>query len=123
MLMLAATCAVFLPALARGQIFGQPVRGAVSPVGIGVVVGAFLFGLGMQLGGGCASGTLYTAGGGSVRMMITLSGFVAGALLGAVHLPWWEQWPAAKPISLVTRFGAPVGLAISLAAFCAVAAA
>jgi uncharacterized membrane protein YedE/YeeE len=30
----------------------------VSPVGISVVVGAFMFGVGMQLGGGCASGTL-----------------------------------------------------------------
>jgi uncharacterized membrane protein YedE/YeeE len=123
MLMLALTCLVFFPALARGELFGQAVRGSVSPIGVGVVFGAFLFGIGMQLGGGCASGTLYTAGGGSVRMMITLVAFVAGAVLGAVHLPWWEQWPAAKPLSLVTRFGAPVALAISLAAFCAVAAA
>ena len=71
MLMLAATCVVFLPVLAHGQIFGQQVRGAVSPVGVPVIVGAFLFGVGMQLGGGCASGTLYTAGGGSVRMLAT----------------------------------------------------
>ena len=62
MLMLAVTCAVFLPVLAHGHIFGQPVRGAVAPVGISVLVGAFLFGVGMQLGGGCASGTLYTVG-------------------------------------------------------------
>ena len=27
--------------------------------------GAFVFGAGMQLGGGCASGTLFTVGGGS----------------------------------------------------------
>ena len=31
MLMLAVTCAVFLPLLAHGQIFGQPIHGSVSP--------------------------------------------------------------------------------------------
>src|SRR5689334_5812497 len=73
MLMLAVTCAVFLPLLAHGQLFGQQLRGAVAPVGISVIAGAFLFGVGMQLGGGCASGTLYTVGGGSVRMLATLT--------------------------------------------------
>jgi uncharacterized membrane protein YedE/YeeE len=52
--------------------------------------GAFLFGLGMQLGGGCASGTLYTAGGGNTRMLVTLVFFIAGSALGAWHLPWWS---------------------------------
>jgi uncharacterized membrane protein YedE/YeeE len=54
MLMLAITCAVFFPLLAAGTVFGQTVRGSVSPIGAGVAVGAFMFGLGMQLGGGCA---------------------------------------------------------------------
>src|SRR5688572_19599031 len=62
MLMLAVTCIVFFPLLASGSFLGQTLRGSVSPVGIGVAAGAFIFGLGMQLGGGCASGTLYTAG-------------------------------------------------------------
>lgn len=52
MLMLAVTCAVFLPILASGTMFGQTVRGSVSPLGVSVIVGAFLFGTGMQLGGG-----------------------------------------------------------------------
>src|SRR5207247_7821126 len=67
MLMLAAASIVFFPALASGHLFGQAVRGSVSPVGVSVAAGAFLFGVGMQLGGGCASGTLYTAGGGNTR--------------------------------------------------------
>ena len=33
---------------------------------------SFIFGMGMQLGGGCGSGTLFTVGGGSTRMVITL---------------------------------------------------
>jgi uncharacterized membrane protein YedE/YeeE len=44
----------------------------------------------MQLGGGCASGTLYTAGGGNTRMLVTLIFFIAGSALGAWHLPWWS---------------------------------
>jgi hypothetical protein len=123
MLMLALTCVVFFPVLASGHFFGQAVRGSISPLGIGVVVGAFLFGLGMQLGGGCASGTLYTASGGDLRMVVTLMAFIAGAVLGSAHLPWWESLPALKPLSLVTTLGAWAGLAASLLAFGVVAAA
>jgi uncharacterized membrane protein YedE/YeeE len=52
MLMIAVTALVFLPALDAGQLFGQPVRGAVAGLGVSLLVGAFLFGAGMQLGGG-----------------------------------------------------------------------
>jgi hypothetical protein len=121
MLMLAVTCAVFLPLLAHGQIFGQPVRGAVAPVGVSVLAGAFLFGVGMQLGGGCASGTLYTVGGGSVRMLATLAAFIAGSVIGARHMPFWQASPALEPISLVSRFGLTASLAISLVMFAAIA--
>jgi uncharacterized membrane protein YedE/YeeE len=114
MLMLALTSAIFFPLLASGHVFGQAVRGSVSPAGVSVIVGAFLFGIGMQLGGGCASGTLYSAGGGSTRMFVTLLAFIAGSVIGAAHMPWWTATPALKPISLVTTFGAWTGLAISL---------
>lgn len=50
-------------------------------------MGAFLFGLGMQLGGGCGSGTLFTVGAGNIRMTLTLVFFVAGSVLGTMHLP------------------------------------
>jgi len=121
MLMLALTCAIFLPVLARGEIFGQPVRGAVAPVGWSVIVGAFLFGVGMQLGGGCASGTLYTVGGGSARMLATLAAFIAGSVIGARHMPFWESVPALQPISLLSRLGLVKGLAASLLLFAAIA--
>jgi uncharacterized protein len=121
MLMLAITCAVFLPLLANGQVFGRLVRGSVSPVGLSVLAGAFLFGIGMQLGGGCASGTLYSAGGGSVRMLVTLAAFIAGSVIGVVHMPIWERAPALAPISLVSTFGLAPALAGSLLLFGAVA--
>jgi uncharacterized protein len=117
MLMLALTCIVFFPALGNGHAFGQSVRGSVSPVSVSVVIGAFLFGVGMQLGSGCASGTLYSAGGGNTRMLVTLAAFVAGSVAGTAHMPWWAALPATKPISLVTWLGTFTALAVSLAAF------
>jgi uncharacterized membrane protein YedE/YeeE len=123
LLMLAVTSAIFFPALAAGSIFGEPVRGSVAPIGVSVVVGAFLFGVGMQLGGGCASGTLYTAGGGSVRMLVTLTAFIAGSVAGLRHMPGWENAPAFAPMSLVETFGAPLALTGTLVLFAAAAAA
>ncbi|WP_204623577.1 YeeE/YedE family protein [Crenalkalicoccus roseus] len=114
MLMLAAAVLLFQPALAGGELFGQPVRGFVFPVGVGVLVGAFLFGIGMQIGGGCASGTLYAAGGGGVRNLLTLLFFVAGATLAASLAGYWQSWPALPPVSLPETLGLwpAVGLAL-----------
>jgi len=121
MLMLAVTCAVFFPVLAKGQIFGHTMNGLVAPVGVSVVAGAFLFGVGMQLGGGCASGTLYSAGGGSVRMLTTLAAFIGGSVIGALHAPFWWSTPTFQPISLVASMGLVPSLGASLALFGAVA--
>ncbi len=117
MAMLAITCAVFFPLLSAGTLFGQPLRGNVSPVGVGVTAGAFIFGLGMQLGGGCASGTLFSVGGGSTRMLITLFFFIIGSVIGTAHVAWWAAQPAFAPTSLVTTLGAWPGLALSFSIF------
>ena len=122
MLMLAVTCAAFFPLLGAGQFFGMPLRGAVAPVGISVIAGAFMFGVGMQLGGGCASGTLYTVGGGSTRMIATLFAFIAGSVVGTAHTQWWAGVPALKPMSIVSIYGPSAALALSLALFGAIAA-
>ncbi len=43
---------------AQGEAFGTWLEGFVQPAGISMAVGAFICGVAMQLGGGCASGTL-----------------------------------------------------------------
>jgi len=123
MLMLALATAIFLPVLSQGTFFGQSVGGALAPFGVSVLVGAFLFGIGMQLGGGCASGTLYTVGGGSGRMIVTLIFFIVGSLLGTAHLPWWLGTPNLGTISLLDELGLPGALALQLALFALIAAA
>jgi uncharacterized membrane protein YedE/YeeE len=121
MVMLAAAVVLFFPTLAHGTLFGQPVHGEYGAVGISVLVGAFMFGLGMQLGGGCASGTLYTAGGGNTRMLVTLAFFIIGSAVGAWHLPWWSATPNIGSISLIKSLGWAPALALSLVGFAAIA--
>ncbi|SOD92251.1 YeeE/YedE family protein [Caenispirillum bisanense] len=121
MLMIGVTAVVFMPLLAAGSVFGQPLVGATAPVGVSVLVGAALFGLGMQLGGGCGSGTLFTVGGGSSRMLVTLAFFIVGAVVGSWHLPWWLEQPSLPPVSLGASLGVPGGLAVTLAGLAAVA--
>src|SRR3954464_9224221 len=121
MFMLAIATALFFPVPAAGTLFGQPVTGLVSPVGISVLFGAFIFGIGMQLGGGCASGTLYTVGGGSTRMVITLAAFIAGSAIGAAHLHWWAALPSLPKISLIEAWGPWTALVAQLAVFALIA--
>lgn len=121
MLMVGLAALVFIPVLAQGGAFGVSPAGAIAPVGVSVLVGAALFGLGMQLGGGCGSGTLFTVGGGSVRMLVTLVFFCVGALIGTAHLPWWLEQPALGRIALGTELGWAGGLAVTLAGLAAVA--
>ncbi|WP_203333768.1 YeeE/YedE family protein [Planococcus beigongshangi] len=125
MLMLAVAVSLFAPILAYGStFFGGPVAGYVSPVGVSLIVGAFIFGIGMQLGGGCASGTLYSIGGGSSVMFVTLIFFIIGTTVGAYHLPFWtDEMPAFEPFSLATSTGLGYGGAwlVSIVLFAVIA--
>lgn len=123
MIMLALAVLLFFPALGAGELFGNPVKGNVNPVSMSVMIGAFIFGIGMQLGGGCASGTLYTVGGGSARMLVTLLFFCIGSVIATSHLDWWFALPHLEPISLVESLGVLPGLLLSFIVFAIIAAA
>jgi uncharacterized membrane protein YedE/YeeE len=122
MVMIGLAAIAFIPLLGQGSAFGQPLAGAIAPVGVSVLVGAAMFGLGMQLGGGCGSGTLFTVGGGSARMLVTLAFFIVGALLCTAHLPWWLAQPSLPAISLGSALGIPAAVAVTVAGLAAVAA-
>ena len=119
-LMLAAASVLFAPILSAGVgAFGTEPAGYVAPLGISVVVGAFLFGVGMQLGGACASGTLFAIGGGHSTIVLTLGGFIVGSVIGAAHWGFWTQDLAhlgVGPVSFAdTPLGYPGALLITLA--------
>ena len=65
------------------------IPGAVSSVGFHVMIGAFLFGIGMVLAGGCASSVLLRIGEGHISHWIVLLGFIIGTLLGAKDYSFW----------------------------------
>ncbi|MEM7270743.1 MAG: YeeE/YedE family protein [Pseudomonadota bacterium] len=132
MLLIMLTCLVSFPLIAWGT--GDfAARGNVLPMGVASAIGAFVFGAGMQVGGGCASGTLFTVGGGSTRMLVVLIFFITGSVVATAH---WEFWtrpldvPAADPlygavkdivttrlnnnrgVSLIRELGVPGALAL-----------
>jgi uncharacterized membrane protein YedE/YeeE len=112
--MIALAALLFAPILASGHGFGIGVGGAVAPVDTRVFAGAFLFGIGMQVAGGCASGALFTIGGGSLRMVLTLIAFCAGGFWATFHFPFWNALPGWGTIALNREFGWPAALALSL---------
>ena len=105
LVMLALATALFAPVLAQGQAFGHGVAGAVAPVAVQVAIGSAMFGLGMQLAGGCGSGTLYTVGGGRPRMVLVLAAFCLGGFWATLHFGFWGGLPALAAYRL-PRFSA-----------------
>ncbi|MCL6632474.1 MAG: YeeE/YedE family protein [Alicyclobacillus herbarius] len=114
MVMFAIANLICLPVLLQPTLFGHPVQASVHPVGVSVLVGSILFGIGMQLGDGCASGTLYHIGGGDARGLLTLLGFVAGSLLGTINFTWWQSTPQLGNVYLLKSFGPVGGLVVNL---------
>ncbi len=71
---------------------GLPIPGQsyVAPVSFATAVGAFIFGIGMVIAGGCASGTLMRVGEGFWMQVISLFFFIVGSLWGAHDYGWWD---------------------------------
>ena len=110
---------VVVPVAALSPKYG----GAIAPLGPSLVIGAFVFGVGMQLANGCGSGTLYTVGGGSGRMLIALLFFVIGSVFGSLSLPAFLALGGIDPVLASDYFGAWGGLVVTLASIALVASA
>jgi hypothetical protein len=95
--------------------------GAFAPVGPSLLIGAFVFGVGMQLANGCGSGTLYAAGGGSWRMLIALGAFIVGSVVGSLSVPSFLTLGGIDPVLASDYFGPWGGLAVTLASLACVA--
>jgi uncharacterized membrane protein YedE/YeeE len=121
LLLIAIAAAAIVPVAALVPGFG----GAIAPLGPSLLIGAFVFGVGMQLANGCGSGTLYTVGGGSGRMLIALAFFMAGSVIGSLQLPAFLALGGIDPVLASNFLGPWGGLAatwtsLAAAAFAAV---
>ena len=110
LIVIAVAAVVIVPVAALSPKFG----GAIAPLGPSLIIGAFTFGIGMQLANGCGSGTLYTAGGGSGRMLIALLFFIIGCVFGSLSLPSFLALGGIDPVLASDYFGPWGGLAATL---------
>ncbi len=93
-----------------------PGMGYVVPISLATLIGGFVFGIGMVIAGGCASGTLMRIGEGFQMQLISLTFFVIGSLWGAHDFGWWKYNVISKgtPIFLPDIFGWAGALTLQL---------
>lgn len=117
LLLLALAALLAMPLLGR---FSE-LHAALGPPSVSLLVGAFVFGLTMQIADGCGSGTLYKAGLGVPLNMAILPLFAVGSFLGSVQMHDWLALGALEPVGLVQAWGAGTALAATLTALAAIA--
>jgi uncharacterized protein len=101
------------------HINGLPIPGQsyIAPISIATGIGAFMFGIGMVIAGGCASGTLMRIGEGFWMQVLSLLFFIIGSLWGAHDYGWWMEKfiIVGKKVFLPDVMGWFGGLACNLA--------
>lgn len=119
LLAIGLTAAIAIPLLAAhpGEL-----SGAAAPIGPAMVLGAFVFGVAMQIVLGCGSGTLVNAGSGNAIGLAALPCFVLGSFLGTLHLDRWAVLGTAAPPPLNALLGPAGAVVVTLAGLAAVAA-
>lgn len=111
-MMLIAVCAVLsLPLL---SLYPSELAGAVAPISWSLIVGAFVFGLAMQITDGCGSGSLHKAGAGHSYAWAVLPGFIAGSFWGASHQSAWLSLGGPPPIDLLSSLGLLGAIGVTL---------
>ncbi|MFE2638068.1 YeeE/YedE family protein [Streptomyces scopuliridis] len=105
-LLLGTTATLFALLIGTGTgLFGSVPAPSAGTLGVGLLAGSFLFAVGMQLGGACASGTLFAVGSGQSSIVLTLGGFIAGSTLAAWQFGLWKDLPAFEPVVMADHIG------------------
>ncbi|MGW6238670.1 YeeE/YedE family protein [Streptomyces sp. NPDC055094] len=116
-LLLGTTATLFALLIGTGTgLFGSVPAPSAGTLGVGLLAGSFLFAVGMQLGGACASGTLFAVGSGQSSIVLTLGGFIAGSTLAAWQFGLWKDLPAFEPVVLADHVGWFGSWAVTMAA-------
>jgi uncharacterized protein len=78
---------------------------ALGPPSFSLLIGAFVFGMSMQIADGCGSGSLYKAGMGIPLNVGILPLFALGSFMGSAHLDQWLSLGQLAPVNLVDVLG------------------
>ncbi|WP_433407343.1 YeeE/YedE family protein [Saccharomonospora azurea] len=101
-------------------LFGSTPAPAAGAIGLPLFVGAAVFAIGMQLGGACASGTLFAVGSGQSTIVFTLGGFIAGSVFYTWAFPAFDGWPEVPGVLLSDHLGWFGSWAVTMLALAAV---
>lgn len=111
-----AATLVMLIAATGSTLFGSTPSTSPGQIGLPLFLGAAVFAIGMQLGGACASGTLFAVGSGQTSIVITLLGFIAGSVIYTAGYPAFTGWPQVPGIALSDHVGWFGAWAVTIAA-------
>lgn len=88
--------------------------GAIAPISLTMVLGAFVFGFAMQLILGCGSGTLVNAGSGNLIAIVALPAFCVGSFAGTLVLPVAMASTPHMTVSLPETLGVVPSVIVTL---------
>nr|WP_232283818.1 YeeE/YedE family protein [Saccharomonospora cyanea] len=115
-----ASTLIALVVASGAGLFGSTPSPSAGAIGLPLFVGAALFAVGMQLGGACASGTLFAVGSGQSTILLTLGGFVVGSVFYTWAFPAFDGWPEVPGVLLSDHLGWFGSWAATVAALVAV---
>ncbi|MEU6646218.1 YeeE/YedE family protein [Saccharomonospora sp. NPDC046836] len=110
-----AATLIALIAVTGAGLFGSSPQFTAGSIGLPLFVGAAVFAIGMQLGGACASGTLFAVGAGQSTIVLTLGGFIVGSVFYTWAFPAFDGWPEVPGLLLSDHVGWLGSWAITIA--------
>ncbi|GAB6137770.1 YeeE/YedE thiosulfate transporter family protein [Halanaerobaculum tunisiense] len=94
---------------------GLELSGKFISLGLHIPVGAFIFGIGAAISGGCASGTLVRLGEGFQLQWSVLLGFIIGSTHGAYDgAVWYQLFSGYQVTHLPSLIGWKAGVVVQL---------
>lgn len=88
----------------------------IQSVAFATAVGGVIFGIGMVLGGGCVSGTLWRMGEGYLNSWVTMGGVLVGLWAATKTWSWWwdNDISGREATWLPAKMGMPLAIALTL---------
>ncbi|MFC6886244.1 MULTISPECIES: YeeE/YedE family protein [Actinomadura] len=121
--LLGTTATLFALVIGTGTgLFGSHPEPSGGDLGVALLAGAFVFGIGMQLGGACASGTLFAIGSGQSTIVLTLGGFIAGSVLYSWQYDLVDDLPSVPGVVMSEHIGWFGSWAVTIAVLAGVVA-